>query len=160
MKSVVRLFLLYGGMFLGLFACKSYEIPVFDTIVFEYQDSSLEAEFKRNYTITIQKEQRTVVVTSYKKSIANKTYKLSKEQFINLENLAKTLESPGVHDQKEPGGSSKRIRLLRKERNVYGLIWDHNYTPKKTTLEFEKTIKNLVPDLDKLLLTPYKESVQ
>lgn len=158
MKSVVRIFLLYGGMFLGFFACKSYEIPEFDTVVFEYQDSSLEAEFKRNYTITIQKEQCTVVVTAYKKSIANKAYKLTKEQFTNLVNLAKTLESPGVYDEKEPGGSSKHIRLVRKERNVYGLIWDHNYTPKKTTLAFEKSVKSLVPDLDKLLLTPYKEN--
>ncbi|OJJ20310.1 hypothetical protein BKI52_17755 [marine bacterium AO1-C] len=154
MKSIIRFLFVYGGLSFGIIACKPYQVPEFDKIVFEYQDSTVDVTFNRSFTITIMPKQCTLVVTAYGKSIVNKVYKLEKGQFARIKVIAQKIESPGTHHERKPGSSSKKIQLLRKERVEYNLHWDNNYQPKPATLEFEQAIRALILDLNKLLKVP------
>jgi len=154
MKSIIRFLLMWVGLLFGLVNCKPYQVPEFDKIIFEYRDSISDETFNNGFTITIMPEQSIVVVKASKKSIANRAYQLEKGQFERIKAMAKKIEEPGVHHQRKPGSASKDIQLLRKERVEYRLFWDDYYQLEPTTQAFERAIKALIPNLDKLLKAP------
>lgn len=143
----------------GLASCVPYKVPDFDQIVFRYSDSSIPPKYHRSYTITLNVRQCTAIVDVYGKNIANKTYMLKKGDFNQLKTLIKQIERPGMYDKKENGSSSNTIMLINNENTVYQLLWDNSYTPETSTQTIVKAIEKFVPDLDKLLKTPYGENM-
>jgi len=154
MKSAIRFLLVYGmGLFVTI-ACKPYQVPEFDKIILEYRDSVSDGAFNDGFTITVMPKQCIVVVRASRKSIANRTYQLREGQFDQIKAVAQKIEEPGSYHRKKPESASKEIQLLRKERVKYRLLWDNNYQLKPTTQAFERAIKALIPNLDKLLKAP------
>lgn len=157
MKSIVKFLVLALGISWGFTGCYSYKVPAFDQLTFRYSDSSVPPRYHRSYTITVSARQCSVVVDVYGKNIVDKTYEVKQEAFDQLKELAQQLQRPGSYDQEQSGGSTKIIKLVNGKKIGYALFWDNSYTPKMAAQKLEKAIKGLIPDLDKLLKTPYGE---
>ncbi|EAY27429.1 hypothetical protein [Microscilla marina] len=139
--------------------CTPYQPPKFDKLVLRYQDSSVPPKYHRSYTITVSPEQSIVVVDVYGKSLANKTYKLKASTFEKIKMLAEEVQAPGNYNEQANGGVSQTLKLVHGERIVYALLWDNNQKLKSATSDLVKAVKILVPDLDRLLKTPYDSNL-
>ncbi|WP_299459774.1 hypothetical protein [uncultured Microscilla sp.] len=140
--------------------CTPYQPPKFDKLVLRYQDSSVPPKYHRSYTITVSPEQSIVVVDVYGKSLANKTYQLKASTFGKIKALSEEIQAPDNHNEQANGGVSQALQLMNGERVVYHLLWDNNKKLKPATSDLVKAVKILVPDLDRLLKTPYDSNLR
>lgn len=129
-------------------------------ITYHFGDASVPPDFHRSYTITVTDEGVRIVVDSYGKILADKTYEITPKQFNAIKSsLASNKIKNCTLDEEDgcTGGTSERISYMDNKKNIFsGSI--HHCGGKDTgnlcgdVTRFANDVKQLIPDLDKLLI--------
>ncbi|EAY29557.1 hypothetical protein [Microscilla marina] len=137
-------------------ACQATPPQYFDKITYRYRDSSVEARFHRSYTVVLAASGKAKVsVDVYGDTIAHKKFNINQAEFNRLKALSKMLPSGGKKLSGAKGGSSQTIHLSKTHKQVYRLIWDNRTKETSETTALIQYVKQLTPDLEKLLATKH-----
>lgn len=146
----------YTLVCLWAMACQSPPPQNFDQITYRYRDSSVEARFHRSFTIVLQANgDAQVSVDVYGDTIARKAFKVAAVDFGKIKSAAEYLPSAGKTLSGGNGVTTQNIRLSQQQKSVYTLTWDSGSNETKDVTNWVRSIKNIVPDLDKLLATKH-----
>lgn len=159
MQTILRMFTLCVMLGWAMGSCVPYQPPKFDKVVLQYTDHSVTPQQRRGYTITVSPKQSIVVINALGKNVANKTYRLESPTFDKLKMLAQQIQAPSDNKNKSYKGRLHKLRLMNGEKVVYNLVWDNHDKLKSPTLRLVKAVKVLIPDLDKLLQTPFQAHI-
>ncbi|WP_299455786.1 hypothetical protein [uncultured Microscilla sp.] len=137
-------------------ACQATPPQDFDKITYRYRDSSVEARFHRSYTIVLATSGKAQVsVDVYGDTIAHQEFKISVQDFKKLKEQSKALPAAGKKLSGASGVSTQIIRLSKTHKQVYRLIWDNRTKETSETTALIQYVKQLTPDLEKLLATKH-----
>ena len=129
-------------------------------ITYHFGDASVPPEYHRSYTITVTTDKVRIVVDSYGEILADEEYEITNKQFNDIR---KSLERNKVrnctlgYDEGCSGGTSERISFSDGENEKFSGMVYHCGGKDTGNLcgdiaSFADDVKNLVPDLEKLLL--------
>jgi hypothetical protein len=129
-------------------------------ITYHFKDASVPPEYHRSYTITVTTDKARIVVDSYGEILADKQYEITSKQFNDIKN---SLEKNKIRnctlgdDEGCTGGTIERISFSDGENEIFSGSVYHCGGKDTGNLcgditSFADAVKNLVPNLDKLLL--------
>jgi hypothetical protein len=129
-------------------------------ITYHFKDASVPPEYHRSYTITVTTDKVRIVVDSYGEILADKRYEITSKQFNDIKN---SLEKNKIRnctlgdDEGCSGGTIERISFSDKKNEIFSGSVYHCGGKDTGNLyvditSFADAVKNLVPNLDKLLL--------
>ena len=135
-------------------------ITAIQRVTYHFGDASVPPEYHRSYTITVNTDKVKIVVDSYGEILAKKEYEITNKQFDDIIN---SLEKNKIRnctlgdDQGCSGGTIEKISFSDGENEIFfGSVY---HCGGKDTgnlcgdiANFTDAVKNLVPDLDELLL--------
>ncbi|MDP6545959.1 MAG: hypothetical protein QGH60_18420 [Phycisphaerae bacterium] len=130
-------------------------------ITYHFGDASVPPEYHRSYSITVTADKVRVVVDSYGEILADETYTIAPSQF---DDLKRSLERNNIRnctlvddeDEGWTGGTIESITCSDKDNEIFSGSVDHCGEKDTGNLCgdipcFAEDVKNLVPDLEKLL---------
>jgi hypothetical protein len=128
-------------------------------IVYRFEDSSVPPEYHRSFTITLTTEKIHIIVDSYGDIIAEKEYKIGKEQFIHIvHSLAvnKIRKQPLGDTEGCTGGTTEVLSYWDEKSEIFSASVFHCGGVDSGNLggnikAFADDIKKLVPQLHQLL---------
>ena len=129
-------------------------------ITYHFKDASVPPEYHRSYTVTVTTDKVRIVVDSYGEILADKRYKITSKQF---DGIRKSLERNKIRnctlsdDEGCTGGTIERISFSDGENEIFSGSVYHCGGKDTGNLcgditSFADDVKNLVPDLEALLL--------
>ena len=129
-------------------------------ITYHFGDASIPPEYHRSYTVTVTTDKIRIVVDSYGDILADKEYEITSKQFDDIRNSLKRnkIRNCTLGDDKGcSGGTIERISFSDGENKIFSGSVYHCGGKDTGNLcgdiaGFADDIKNLVPDLEKLLL--------
>ena len=129
-------------------------------ITYHFGDASIPPEYHRSYTVTVTTDKARIVVDSYGDILADKDYEITSKQFDDIRNSLKRnkIRNCTLGDDKGcSGGTIERISFSDGENKIFSGSVYHCGGKDTGNLcgdiaGFADDIKNLVPDLEKLLL--------
>ena len=135
-------------------------ITTIQRVTYHFGDASVPPEYHRSYTITVNTDKVKIVVDSYGEILAKKEYEITNKQFDGIINSLEKNEIRNCtlgDDQGCSGGTIERISFSDGESEIFfGSVY---HCGGKDTgnlcgdiANFTDDVKNLVPDLDELLL--------
>lgn len=130
-------------------------------ITYHSGDASVHPDYHRSYTITVATDGVRIVIDSYGKILADKTYKITFEQFNAIKrSLANAKIKNCVLDEEKgcTGGTSESISYKDDKKKIFSGSIYHCGGKDTGNLcgdvnHFAKDVKQLIPDLEKLLLS-------
>jgi len=165
-KSILHLFLVFCIMSAVSDACGNNdgEAKMTNTaikeITYHFGDASVPPDYHRSYTITVTAGGVRIVVDSYGKILADKAYEITSEQFNAIKrSLARNKIQNCTLDEEEgcTGGTSESISYMDNKKKMFSGSIHHCGGKDTGTLSgdvtrFANDVKQLIPDLEKLLL--------
>jgi len=129
-------------------------------ITYHFGDSSVPPEYHRSYTVTVTTDKLRIVIDSYGDILANKKYEITSNQFDDIRNSLKSNKIRNctlADDEGCSGGTIERISFSDGENEIFSGTVYHCGGKDTGNLcgditSFADDVKNLVPDLDELLL--------
>jgi hypothetical protein len=129
-------------------------------ITYHFKDASVPPEYHRSYTISVTTDKVGIVVDSYGKLLADKRYEITNKQFDGIRNSLernKIRNCTLADDKGCTGGTIERISFSDKKNEIFSGSVYHCGGKDTGNLcgditSFADAVKNLVPNLDKLLL--------
>jgi len=129
-------------------------------ITYHFKDASVPPEYHRSYTVTVTTDKVRIVVDSYGKILADKEYEIISKQFDDIRNSLKRNEIRNCtlgDDEGCTGGTIERISFSDGENEIFSGAVYHCGGKDTGNLcgditSFADDVKNLVPNLYKLLL--------
>jgi len=128
-------------------------------IVYRFEDSSVPPEYHRSYTITVTPEKVNIIVDSYGDIIAEKEYKIRKQQFTQIVHSLKDYKinkQPLRNNEGCVGGTSESLSYWDEKSEIFSAVVYHCGGIDSGDLggnvkSFADDLKKLVPNLDQLL---------
>jgi len=129
-------------------------------ITYHFGDASIPPEYHRSYTVTVTTDKVRIVVDSYGDILADKGYEITSKQFDDIRNSLKRNEIRNCSlgdDEGCSGGTIERISFSDGKSEIFSGAVYHCGGKDTGNLcgditSFADDVKNLVPNLDKLLL--------
>ena len=129
-------------------------------ITYHFGDASVPPEYHRSYTVTVTTDKVRIVVDSYGEILADKEYEITSKRF---KDIRKSLERNRIRnctlgdDEGCTGGTIERISFSDGENEIFSGTVYHCGGKDTGNLcgnitSFADDVKNLVPDLKKLLI--------
>jgi hypothetical protein len=129
-------------------------------ITYHFGDASVPPEYHRSYTMTVTTDKVSIVVDSYGKILADEGYEIANKQFNDIKNSLKKNKIRNCtlgDDEGCTGGTIERISFSDGENEIFSGSVYHCGGKDTGNLcgdikSFAADVKNLVPNMDKLLL--------
>ncbi|MFC1885235.1 hypothetical protein ACFL2O_10745 [Thermodesulfobacteriota bacterium] len=129
-------------------------------ITYHFGDASVPPKYHRSYTITVTAGSVRIVVDSYGKILADKAYEITPEQFDSIKrSLASNKIKNCTLDGEDgcTGGTSESISYMDNKKKMFSGSIYHCGGKDTGNLcgdvtRFANDVKQMIPDLDKLLL--------
>ena len=129
-------------------------------ITYYFGDASVPPEYHRSYTITVNTDKVRIVVDSYGEILADKRYEITNKQFNDIRESLKRNKIRNCtlgDDEGCSGGTIERISFSDGENKIFSGSVYHCGGKDTGNLcgditSFADDVKNLVPNLEKLLL--------
>ena len=129
-------------------------------ITYHFGDASVPPKYHRSYTATVTTDKVRIVVDSYGDILADKEYEITSKQFDDIRNSLernKIINCTLGDDDCCSGGTIERISLSDKKNEIFSGSVYHCGGKDTGNLcgdikSFADDVKNLLPNLDKLLL--------
>ena len=129
-------------------------------IIYHFGDASVPPKYHRSYTVTVTDDKVRVVVNSYGEILAKAGYEITNKQFNDIRNSLKRNKIRNCtlgNDEGCSGGTIERISFSDGENELFSGSVYHCGGKDTGNLcgdikSFADNVKNLVPNLDKLLL--------
>jgi hypothetical protein len=165
-KTIAIFFLALCTIVMGIDACGNHdgENKVTQTtiqeITYHFGDASVPPNYHRSYTITVTADRVKIVVDSYGEILADEEYEITAKQFDDIQ---RSLESNKIRnctladDEGCTGGTSESISYVNNKNEIFSGSVYHCGGKDTGNLcgdigSFADDVKNLVPNLEKLLL--------
>ena len=128
-------------------------------ITYHFGDASVPPEYHRSYTVTVTTDRIRIVVDSYGEILTNKGYEITNKQFNDIRDSLKRNKIRNctlTDDEGCTGGTSERISFSDGENEIFSGSVYHCGGKDTGNLcgditSFAADVKNLVPNLEKLL---------
>ena len=146
-------------------ACVGSDLNInnIDTIIYRFQDSSVDPYYHRSYTITVTEPQINISVDVYGDIIAEKTYALKQKE---LEQIKTVIKNAGVSNTTYPenpgcaGGTAESVAFYNNEEltfsgNVYHCGGSDFGNLEGDIKSIQAALIALIPDFKELLATEY-----
>ena len=126
---------------------------------YHFGDASVPPDYHRSYSVTVTADKVRVVVDSYREILADKAYTITSLQFDDIKRFLERNRIRNctlVDDENCPGGTSERISYSDKGNELFsGSVYRCGGNDTGNLCgdisSFAEDVKNLVPDLEKLL---------
>jgi hypothetical protein len=135
-------------------------ITTIQQVTYYFGDASVPPEYHRSYTITVTTHKVRIVVDSYGEILADEGYEITDKQFNDIRNSLKRnkIRNCTLGDDKGcSGGTIERISFSDAENEIFSGSVYHCGGKDTGNLcgditSFVNDVKNLLPNLDDLLL--------
>lgn len=142
--------------FLLLAACTNKPENI-KTVIYRFDDASVAPEYQRNYTVTVTENTIGASVDSYGQVLVSSEEPFSPEKFAELQKKTVDIFNRYSGKTKEcDGGKAKTFTILDSAGRKKEITWNC-VSPPDAVQDFSSYITGFVPDLDKMLATPYPE---
>jgi len=128
-------------------------------ITYHFGDASVPPDYHRSYSVRVTADEVRVVVDSYGEILADETYTITSLQFDDIKRSLERNRISNctlVDDENCTGGTSERITYSDRDNELFSGSVYHCGGNDTGNLcgdipRFAEDVKNLTPDLDKLL---------
>ncbi len=146
-------------------ACVSSDLNInnIDTIIYRFQDSSVDPYYHRSYTIIVTESHISISVDVYSDVIAEKSYQLENDGFVQIKKVIELAELSNAELPKNPecgGGKSESLSFYVKDQLVFSGDVYHCGGSDSGTLSgdldsIQNKLISLIPDFKNLLAIEY-----
>ncbi|MCP3898458.1 MAG: hypothetical protein GY707_01845 [Desulfobacteraceae bacterium] len=135
-------------------------ITTIQQVTYYFGDASVPPEYHRSYTITVTTHKVRIVVDSYGEILADESYEITNKQFNDIQNSLKRNKVKNCilgEDKGCTGGTIERISFSDAKNEIFSGSVYHCGGEDTGNLcgditNFANDVKNLLPNLDDLLL--------
>jgi len=168
MKNII---LLIFSTFLLINCQSSPNLDGYTNVTYWFHDSSVDAEFQRNYSIELIGNACTYTLYSYSDELLKETANLSLKEVKEIKLLISQLKGTKKAKQDDsPGSSAEQILIKKDSTTLLDVVWNYDESTSMANLvnTFKKIVKANITDVgvadynlyfEKVLVKNYRESL-